>query len=120
MFRASQTFVRAAWPISPPRVVTKTTPFGLTLHRQKQLALATQHIARLSSKRDDPPPPKPEIDREAIRKRQQDIIGPTPGGVSAESTTQNLKDSIAPSPSAQDNENIRSGLKHDIVSIRPI
>jgi len=100
----------------------KQSPVAMTLHRQRQLALATQHIARMSSKRsdrEDPPPPKPEIDREAIRKRQQDIIEPTPGGVSTESTTQTVKDSIiAPPPTAQDDENIRSGLKHDIGVIR--
>lgn len=127
MFRASQTFVRAAWPIasSRARVSQQTAPFALALYRQRPLlALASPQTAHYSSgpkDRDDPPPPKPEIDREAIRKRQQDTLKPNPSGVSSDSTTRKAFDGpITPAISKGhgSEENIQSGLKHDVVSVR--
>jgi hypothetical protein len=114
MFRATRPLVRhlRPSPLSQPST-------ALAVHKQKPLAVWQAARFASSDKRDDPPPPKPQIDYEAERKVGQQKLEADPASVSLDSTTRAKWDSGRPAQSGSSDENVQEGLKHDIVRPAP-
>jgi hypothetical protein len=108
MFRATRSLVGLGWPASR---------FGNSRsYLQRPLAI---EIARSSSTKSGPPPPKPSIDREHERKLAHETLKPTPSEVTIDSTTRvGWEKKKASSSSAQDSEPaFGESLQHDLVCI---
>ena len=118
MFRATRSLTRHL----RPQPAARPASFALQIHKQKPLAIWQSARFASSGKggkdnqadREDPPPPKPQIDYEAERKIGEQKLQADPSAVSIDSGTRANWDK-GPATSGSPDESVQEGLKHDLV-----